>query len=314
MMNNKRAFPSEHNLLHGPAKKRSFLGPGRGGIVRDHVVSMSNEDLNAIKVELKQGLYHIGEALRIAQEATTDIFCVQSISDARDSIQRFVRTTVGKPNIEKRDRLPSPWPSKTGWNPMGSQFRPFGVLVNRGRGFGRGFWRGRGRGRGRVRGRGRGRGRARGRGRGGFFGGNQFKPNRKAVIKRCDICDCECNSLQQWEEHLQGQSHRARIGGKEPPTKTNKTLLIMGSGGDDGKHRITCQVCDIALLEVDYKQHVAGKRHKNNVEQAKESELMFSMNGEFPGTQRNLENNGMMHEVAVGKTEKNENSENENIW
>merc|ERR1719419_2157007 len=189
MMNTKRAFPSGLDDLHGPAKKRSFLGRDHGA-VNNHVLSMSN-DLRAIKVQLKQGLYHIGEALRLADTATADMYSIQPISDARDIIQRFVRTTVGSTIRKQRNRFPNSFSSNSGWNPMGSQFLPLGMLPTRG--IEHGGRRGRGRGRGRD---GRGRG-----GRGRFPGSVDSRSSKRGIIMKCDMCNVECNSLVQWEQH-----------------------------------------------------------------------------------------------------------------
>jgi len=88
----------------------------------------------------------------------------------------------------------------------------------------------RGRGRGRRRGRGRGRGRGRYSLRGRYNGYIQKpivmnKSPTKAATKYCDLCKLKCNSISQWEQHINGYAHRARLMGDETPKRTNKTYV-----------------------------------------------------------------------------------------
>jgi len=217
MLNNKRALPYDKGELSRPAKKRSFVGLGRGS-QKNNVISMSSEYLSKIMTELKQGLYHIGEALSLATESGSDMFCMQPISDAQEFIKRFVRTTVAMPEhlINRRNA----GLSNLGWSPMRSQF--LGIRGLKEMSSERG--RGRGRRRGRCRGRGRGRSTFRGR-----YNGYIQKPivmnksTKKAVSKYCEVCRVKCNSISQWEQHINGYTHRARLLGEEPPKRTKKT-------------------------------------------------------------------------------------------
>lgn len=281
MMSYKRAFSVDNRFLQRPAKKRSFLGRDPVWSFRDDEVSITSLDLSAIKVELKQGLYHIVEALRIAQDASADISSLQLIADAKDMLQRFVRNKTSEQPWD-RDRLVSPCPSRKGWFPMDSQLSLFPPEASRqippsqrqDREGGRGW------------------------GRGGFSVGNQFKPARRAMFRSCKICNRVCNSEQQWEEHLKGKTHQARLEGAEPPRK-------LSCGDGDTKIRKTCDVCDLTLLAVDFLRHINGKRHKNNVKQAKLSQkLMFTMHRESPDAQRDPVFNSEMHEVAIGEVTK----------
>jgi hypothetical protein len=93
-MNNKRSFPHESDDLYRPLKKRTYLGGGPG-VVGGHIIPMSSTDLNDVKADLKQALYHIGEALRTAKEASSDLLHLQPLADAEEIIQRFVKETIG---------------------------------------------------------------------------------------------------------------------------------------------------------------------------------------------------------------------------
>jgi len=251
-MNTKRAFPCELDDFHGPAKKRSFL---RSGSISTHLIPISNEDLNAVKAELKQGLYHIGEALRKADVSMMDMFSIQPLTDARDIIQRFIKTTVGRTPLDELNRFQNSYPSSTGWNPMGSQFPPLGMIafqekgVEPGRINGNLFARGSGK-------------------RGRFSSSQVWRLSKKAVVKKCNICKVECNSFVQWEQHVGGQNHKARLAGKEPPKRTlSKRNDLSGNvkGYVEKPKKITCDICDLTLLEVDYKQHIAGRKHKRRL-------------------------------------------------
>jgi len=206
---------------------------------------MPNKDLNAMKAELKQGLYHIGEALRKVEESTMDMFSFQPLSNARNIIQRFLKTTVGSP-LDESDRFRNSYPSSTGWNPMGSQFLPLSMIAFQDRGVEPGRKNGNGFGH-----------------EGGSLGrlstSSVWKSSKKGV-KRCSICKVECNSLVQWEQHLGGQNHRARLAGKEPPKRTGN---IRGYAKKPKK--ISCDICGLTLVEVDYKQHIVGRKHKRRL-------------------------------------------------
>jgi len=258
MLTHKRALPYDRGEFYRPAKKRSFVGRGRGSS-KTNVISMSSEYLSKIMTELKQGLYHIGEALNHAEEAGSDMFCMQPISDAQEFIQRFVRTTVAMPR-RSNDKWNVGQPN-AGWNPMRSQFLGINGFLDcrseRGRG------RGRRRGRGRARGRGRGRGGLRGRYNGYVHKAiGMNKPTRKAVTKYCDICKLKCNSLSQWTQHINGYTHKARLAGEDPPKRTKKTDL--GKKTSDSREKTPRKLNAIPQRspgEVPYKQY-SGRQIK----------------------------------------------------
>jgi len=289
MMNSKRAFPRELDDFHGPAKKRSFVGSGS---VNTQLIPISNHDLSAVKAELKQGLYHIGEALRKADVSTIDMFSIQPLTDARDIIKRFIKTTVGSTPLDELNRFQNPYPSSTGWNPMGSQFPPLGMItfqekaVEPGRVNGNLFGRGSGHN-------------------GRFSSSQVWKLTKKAVVKKCNICKVECNSLVQWEQHVGGQNHKARLAGKEPSKRTLfKRNDIAGNarGYVEKPKKITCDICDLTLLEVDYKQHIAGRKHKRRLIQIgndKNRDGYFSKFCEFSVTS-NVQD--MMHPTQNGQS------------
>lgn len=82
--------------------------------------TMSIEDLKNIISELKQGSYHISEALRLAQSATQDIFSVYPILYAMN----LIRGCLGAVNlcISNDCWFTNVETTDVGWNPMRSQF------------------------------------------------------------------------------------------------------------------------------------------------------------------------------------------------
>jgi len=209
VMNSKRNLERKESHRTRPAIKRSFIGYGRG-FQRRNVISMSNEDLANLMRELKQGLYHIGEALRLAEIATTDLLSIDPIKKAQLLIQRFVRTTAVAPHYSHHREKQIGRQSTSGWNPMKSQFLGFSEFQRRGyHGIGRG----------------RGNGRGHGRGRQSSFFQRSFasnKPTKKPVDIKCELCNVKCNSESQWEQHLKGHHHKARVAGEDTPKRSKR--------------------------------------------------------------------------------------------
>merc|ERR1719402_807603 len=119
---------------------------------------------------------------------------------------------------------------------MGSQFFPLGMLAFQNRGVETG------RRNGNVFGRGS-------RSRGRFSSSQVWKPSKHY---KCDICKVKCNSLVQWEQHVGGQNHKARLAGKELPKRNpSKRNHIAGNvrGYIEKPKKITCDICDLTLLE-----------------------------------------------------------------
>jgi len=246
VINSKRAFAHEKKDFLRPLK----IGYGRGSQKRN-IISMSKEDLSNIMRELKQGLYHIGEALRLAEIATSDMFCVQPISKAQYLIQRFVRTTAVAPkhsNCSNHHEKQKSSQSNTGWTPMRSQFLGLPGFQRRGYGLGRG----------------RGNGRGHGRGRRSVFTQRTFAPNKptkKAVVIECEICDVKCNSLSQWEQHLNGHHHKARLAGEDTPKRSKR--IDVGRKVKDPQEKLprkTSKLCPLEPGEVVDKQQTEGRK------------------------------------------------------
>jgi len=255
VMNGKRAFANQRKDFLRPDKKRSFIGYGNGPH-RRNIVSMSNEDLSNIMRELKQSLYHIGEALRLAEVATSDLRYIQPISQAQYLIQRFVRTTTAAPKRSNQYENQNGSQSNLGWTPMRSQF--LGLTGFQRRGY-------------RAFGRGRGNGRGHGRGKRSSFTQRPYAPNKmtkKPVVIKCELCDVKCNSMSQWEQHLNGHHHKARVAGEETPKRSKRI-----EGGRKGKdpqekpNRKISKLCPIDLGEVEEKQHTEGRKQNKKTVQ-----------------------------------------------
>jgi len=246
VMNSKRAFANQRKDFLRPVKKRSFMGCGNGS-QRRNIVSMSNEELSNIMRELKQALYHIGEALRLAELATSDLLCIQPISQAQYLIQRFVRTAAVAPKHSNQYDNQSGSQSTLGWNPMRSQFLGLTGFQRKGyRGFGRG------------------RGRGHGRGKRSPFAQRAYAPNKttkKPVVIICELCDVKCNSMSQWEQHLNGHHHKARVAGEDTPKRSKRV-----EGGRKVKDpqekppRKINKLCPSDHGEVAEKQHTEGRK------------------------------------------------------
>jgi len=248
VMNNKRAFERKESHRSRPAIKRSFIGYGRGS-QRRNVISMSKEDLSNLMRELKQGLYHIGEALRLAEIATTDLLSIEPIKKAQYLIRRFVRTAAVAPKISHHREKHIVRQSTSGWNPMRSQFLGLAEFQRRGH---RGIGRGRGYGRGHGRGR-----------RSSFFQRSfaSNKSTKKPVDIKCELCDVKCNSESQWEQHLKGHHHKARVAGEDTPKRSKRT-----DGGRKVKDqqekfpRKTNKLCPHDSEEGEEKQQTEGRK------------------------------------------------------
>lgn len=229
VINSKRAFAHEKKDFLRPLK----IGYGRGSQKRN-IISMSKEDLSNIMRELKQGLYHIGEALRLAEVATSDMFCVQPISRAQYLIQRFVRNTAVAPKHSNPNENQKSSQSNTGWTPMRSQFLGLPGFQRRGYGLGRG----------------RGNGRGHRRGRRSVFTQRNFasnKPTKKAEVIECELCDVKCNSLSQWEQHLNGHNHKARVAGEDTPKRSKR--IDVGRKVKDPQEKMPRKTSKLCPLE-----------------------------------------------------------------
>jgi len=303
VMNSKRAFANERKDFLRPAKKRSFIGYGQPQ--RRNIVSMSNEDLNNIMRELKQALYHVGEALRLAEEATPDLLGIQPIVQAQYLIQRFVRTTAVVPKHSNHYENQNGSQSTSGWTPMRSQF--LGLT-----GFQKIGYRGLGRGRG--------NGRGHGRGRRSSFTQRHFAPNKptkKPVVIQCGLCDVKCNSRSQWEQHLNGHHHKARVAGEETPKRSKRNDVgrkfkypQLKSPRKANKH------CPHDPGEVEEKEHTEGRKPSKKIalvesRNSNEKRLMAScLRCELCDTTCNGKVqyeghiNGKQHQMAVERREK----------
>jgi len=304
VMNSKRAFANQRKDFLRPDKKRSFIGYGNGS-QRRNVVSMSNEDLSNIKKELKQGLYHIGEALRLAEVATSDLRYIQPISQAQYLIQRFVRTTTVAPKHTNQYDNQNGSQSNLGWTPMRSQF--LGLTGFQRRGY-------------RAFGRGRGSGRGHGRGKRSSFTQRPYAPNKmtkKPVVIKCELCDVKCNSMSQWEQHLNGHHHKARVAGEETPKRSKR--IEGGRKVKDSQEKMPRKItklCPIDLVEVEEKQHTECRKPNKKPAQAErrnsnEKRLSAScLRCELCDTTCNGKvqyeghMNGKQHQMAVERREK----------
>jgi len=300
-MNNKRAFEKKDSHQPRPAIKRSFIiGYGRGSQKRN-VISMSKEDLGNLMKELKLGLYHIGEALRLAEIATTDLLSIEPIKKAQYLIQRFVRTTAITPKHSHQQGKQISRQSTSGWNPMRSQFLGLPEFQRRG-------CRGTGRGRGNGRGYGRGR-------RSSFFQRSfvSNKPRKKPVNIKCNLCDVKCNSASQWEQHLKGHHHKARVAGEDTPKRTKR--IDLGRKVKDQQEKFlrkTNKPCPTG----EEKQHTEGRKPNKktaNVERRNSNEKRQSgtyLRCELCDTTCNGKvqyeghMNGKQHQMALERREK----------
>jgi len=304
VMNSKRAFANQRKDFLRPDKKRSCMGYGNGS-QRRNIVSIPNEDLSNIMRELKQGLYHIGEALRLAEVATSELRFVQPISQAQYLIQRFVRTTTVAPKHSNQYDNQNVSQSNLGWTPMRSQF--LGLTGFQRRGY-------------RAFGRGRGNGRGHGRGKRSSFTQRPYAPNKmskKPVVIKCELCDVKCNSMSQWEQHLNGHHHKARVAGEETPKRSKRF-----EGGRKVKdpqekpQRKISKLCPIDLGDVEEKQYTEGRKPNTitaQVERRNSNEKRLSasyLRCELCDTTCNGKvqyeghMNGKQHQLAVERREK----------
>jgi len=245
---------------------------------------MTNEELSSIKIELEHGLYHIEEALRLA-EVTKDIFCVYTITVAKNLVLGFLRTTSKLLNDRKFTNLKT---VNAGWNPMKSQFP--GILRFNKSSSGRGH---------------------------GEQGSNlddtchqhciKNKRPVKTVKLQCSVCYVNCNSESQLEHHLKGNHHMAALACEEPHQKMKMIYLTRSDIGfyrttvreqdkfcpmkrDNGRRKhqgrlqnvkeakiqkrisfgkqlqvstMRCELCDVTCNgDLQYRSHINGKRHK----------------------------------------------------
>jgi len=301
VMNSKRAFANERKDFLRPANKGSFIGYGQPE--KRNLVSMSNEDLNNIMTELKQGLYHIGEALRLAELATTELLCIQPIRKAWYLIQRFVRTTAVAPKQTNRCENQSGCQSTSGWTPMRSQFLGLTGFQKRGyRGLGRG----------------RGNGRGHGRGRRSSFSQRPFAHNKhtkKPVVIECELCDVKCNSRSQWEQHLNGHHHKSRVAGEETPKRSKR--VDVGRKVKDPQEKSARNASTLSPRDsVEEKEHTERRKpdkrtaHIENRNSNEKRQLASCLRCELCDTTCNGKvqyeghMNGKQHQMAVERREK----------
>merc|ERR1719334_2347908 len=112
--------------------------------------------------------------------------------------------------------------------------------------------------------RGRGNGRGHGRGRQSSFFQRSFasnKPTKKPVYIQCELCDVKCNSKSQWEQHLKGHHHKARVAGEDTP-KRSKTIAIgrKVKCQSEGIRRKTIKLCPLDRKEGEEKWHTEGRK------------------------------------------------------
>jgi len=255
---------------------------------------MSNTDIRDIKEELKQGLEHIEEALRLVKLTARDIFCVSTISAAKDLILEFIRTGAVTPKV-LNDSLSYFNDENSGWNPMRSKFPAIGGfsendcncdfvrkndrVLSESVGF--------------------------------CQNTNTPKiPMAKAELLKCIACDIKCNSMLQWKQHVNGYQHKARLAGEVPLQRKKFICLSNKESGfslkmfrkkdkhfhiNHGKVEcnqpkgrrykmkvavrrmyakrptgslMRCELCDINCNgNLQYIDHINGKRHQMAVEQ-----------------------------------------------
>jgi len=256
---------------------------------------MMNDDLRNVMVQLQQGLSHVEEALRLAELVTHKMFCICPISDAKDLIQRFLKTAVLTSGVSGDRWCNNLKTAKSGWNPMRSQFPGITGFYDRQSEIGYGH------GCDQVRSTLH------------CFDQNQnsqSKSTLKALTLECSICNVNCNSESQWKQHIDGQHHKARLAVMEslqrtrmvyPPkweengfskrfklysmisgkverkqSREARTLKMKGTKIEKrrsyGKRQqvllLRCELCNITCNgNLQYVGHINGKRHQMAVEQ-----------------------------------------------
>jgi len=160
---------------------------------------MSDDIIRNINIELKLGLWHIEKALRCPEMDSQDMRCIHTISAAKDHIQEFLR--CGIPSSIDNHRLFAHYGlANCGWDPMRSKFP--GIEGLRGKDDHKLDlqW-------GNIRS---------GPESGGFFESPNKGVKPAAEFLKYKICNVNCNSLSQWEQHVKGHQHQARVVGEDP--------------------------------------------------------------------------------------------------
>jgi len=140
---------------------------------------------------MEQGLVHIGEALHLAELYSQDMCCINTISAAKALIQELLWTYM--PSVDDCHFFDRSCSSNCGWSPMSSIFPVTEVQSDTSEhkqenhrsesGYAE------------------------------FLQSANMLCGAKstAELLHCNICNVNCNSVSQWNQHVKGQKHQTRM-------------------------------------------------------------------------------------------------------
>jgi len=239
-------------------------------------MSPTLDDNRNIVAQIKQGVYHIGEALRIAKVCKWDRFFVNFVSEANHILQQVVRQAADSPRSSNGESYQNCSTASSGWIPMKSQFLGINGFVDRSREVaiipvGASACKS-----------------------SSFFSQNATGRSI-SVTWECKLCDIKCNSELQWKQHTEGHYHQARLAGVHPPKRVKVKDRLTRTPQKTGKFYRTnyasegrrqnrknpkfkkhepcrkrqagvwlrCGLCDtLCNGKLQYTSHLSGKRHQ----------------------------------------------------